>query len=251
MFEAFQGDVRNQLAALFRFIEVNHLEAAVREPNFVTFARTYNGSGQEAIYAPRMQRYYDAYRQLVAEASHPESREREGVAVGRLPQPGAPTLLNADPQLLAAWRKHIASGFANNEVMFQRLLQGFLRPYWTTVWMYRILFALGILSFVLAAALAIFSGRSTSVFTFGGLSAVALLGYFFNRPLQALEQNLHFLTWLGIVYNSYWTRLTLLNNELTVQSDINDVTDEAIDRIKELVAEHAKRSKSRTGLRLP
>ncbi len=251
MFEAFQADARNQLTALFRFIEVNHLETAVREPDFVTFAHTYNGAGQEAIYAPRMQRYYDAYRQLVAEAGRGNRRQREDAAVARLPQPGAPTMLNADPELLAAWRKHIASGFANNEVMFQRLLQGFMRPYWTTVWMYRILFALGVLSFILAAALAIFSGRSASVFTFGGLSAIALLGYFFNRPLQALEQNLHFLTWLGIVYNSYWTRLTLLNNELTVQKEINDVTDEAIDRIKELAAEHAKRSSSRIGLQLP
>jgi hypothetical protein len=117
--------------------------------------------------------------------------------------------------------------------------------------MYRILFALGVISFLLAAALAIFGGPGTSVMVFGGLSAISLLGYFFNRPLQALEQNLQFLTWLGIVYNSYWTRLTLLNNELTVQSDINDVTDEAIERIKQLVAEHAKRSKARQGLRLP
>jgi hypothetical protein len=83
------------------------------------------------------------------------------------------------------------------------------------------------------------------------LSAIAILGYFFNRPLQALEQNIQFLTWLGIVYNTYWTRLTLLNNESTVQSDISEVTDEAIARIQELVAEHAKRSKSRHGFGLP
>ena len=46
-------------------------------------------------------------------------------------------------------------------------------------------------------------------------------------------------------------RLTLLNNERTVQNDISDVTDEAITRIKVLVAEHAKQSQSRPGLRLP
>jgi hypothetical protein len=117
--------------------------------------------------------------------------------------------------------------------------------------MYRILFALGVLSFVLAAALAIVGGRNMAVYLFGGLSAITVLGYFFNRPIVALEQNLQFLTWLGIVYNSYWTRLTLLDNEQTVQSDINDVTTEAIDRVKDLVAEHAKRSKARPGLHLP
>ena len=242
MFSAFQADVHHQLTALFRFIEVNHLQDAVRIPDFVAFARTYNGHGQEAIYAPRLQRYYDAYRQLVAS---------RGGAVARLPQPGVPTIFNGDPELLAAWRKHVIAVFDNNESVFHQLLDGFLRPYWTTVWMYRILFGLGVLSFVLAAGLAIVSGRVMAMFTFGGLSAIALLGYFFNRPLQALEKNLQFLTWLGIIYNTYWTRLTLLNNEKTVQKDIDAVTDEATERIQELVAEHAKRSKRRTGLRLP
>lgn len=237
MFDAFQSDVRNQLLALFRFIETNHLQAAVRKPDFVAFARAYNGHGQETIYAPRMQRYYDAYRQLVA--------------TGRLPQPGAPAIFNADPELLAAWRKYIAASLANNQTVFQRLLDGFLRPYWTTVWMYRILFALGVLSFVLAAALAIFTGRSGSVMLFGGLSAIVVLGYFFSRPIQGLEQNLHFLAWLGIIYNSYWTRLTLLNNEATIQRDISDVTDEAVARIQALAAEHAKHSATRQGLKLP
>ena len=237
MFDAFQSDVRHQLLALFRFIEVNHLQEAVRKPDFAAFASTYNGHGQEAIYAPRMQRYYDAYRQLVA--------------TGRLPQPGAPTILNADPELLAAWRQYITASLANNQTVFQQVLDGFLRPYWTTVWMYRILFALGVLSFLLAAGLAIFTGRSGPVMLFGGLSAIVVLGYFFNRPIQGLEQNLHFLTWLGLIYNSYWTRLTLLNNEATIQRDISNVTDDAVARIQTLAAEHAKRSSARQGLKLP
>jgi hypothetical protein len=245
MFAAFQSDVRHQLSALFRFIEVNRLQDAMRRADFVTFARTYNGRGQEDVYAPRMQRYYDAFRQL-----RPERIAGTATATGRLPQPGVPDALR-DPELLAMWRNHVATVFANNETVFQQLLQGFLRPYWTTVWMYRILFALGVISFLLAAGLAIFTGRTMAVFTFGGLSAIALLGYFFNRPLQALEQNLQFLTWLGIVYNSYWTRLTLLNDERTVQADIEDVTDDAIKRIQALVAEHAERSRARPQLRLP
>jgi hypothetical protein len=243
MFEAFQADVRHQLGALFRFIEVNRLQEAVRTPDFVTFAATYNGYGQEAIYAPRMQSYYDAYRQLV-------EMNRSG-EVARLPRPGTPSTLAADPELLAAWHKHVANAFANNQTLFQGVLRGFLRPYWTTVWMYRILFALGVLSFVLAAALAILGGRTPAVFVFGGLSAITVLGYFFNRPILALEQNLQFLTWLGILYNTYWTRLTLLNDEQTVQSDINALTTETIGRVKDLVAEHAKRSQARPGLHLP
>jgi uncharacterized protein YraI len=242
MFDAFQRDVRHQLAALFRFIEVNNLQEAVRRADFVAFARSYNGHGQEAVYAPRMQRFYDAFRQL---------REASRDAVGRLPQPGVPAPFHGDAELLAAWREYVASSFANHQTLFQGLLQNFLRPYWTTVWMYRALFGLGVISLLVAVVVAITTGQPASVLLFGGLSAIALLGFFFNRPTLALEQNLHFLTWLGILYNSYWTRLTLLDNAQSVQHDITTTTDEAIARIQELAAEHAKHSAMRPGLRLP
>ena len=246
MFEAFQADVRNQLAALFRFIEVNRLEDAVRRADFRAFARVYNGRGQEDIYGARMQSYHDAYHQLLDPA-----RRGRGTAVSRLPRPGVPARFQGDPELLAIWHKYVAGAFANNDTMFESILQGFMRPYWSTIWMYRILFALGEISFVLAAALAIFTDRTTSIFTFGGLSALAILGYFFNRPLQALEQNLQFFTWLGIIYNNYWTRLTLLNDETTVQNDITKVTDETITRLNDLIQEHRLRSGARQRLNMP
>jgi hypothetical protein len=241
MFDAFQADVRNQLTALFRFIEVNHLEEAVRRADFLTFASTYNGRGQEETYAPRMQRYYDAYHQLIGTAT-PESAEMAAPPSGPEPLPSTPVLVSSDPELLAAWRKQFASGLANNDLMFQQILQGFQRPYWATVWMVYALFAVGVGSFLLAAGLAIFTDRTTSVLVFGALSAVALLGYFFSRPLQALERNLHFLTWLGLIYNSYWTRLAHLDPQSDMHNGINDATDDAIVRIKELIDAHAHQS---------
>jgi hypothetical protein len=244
MFEAFQADVRNQLAALFRFIEVNHLEEAVRRADFLTFARTYNGRGQEETYAPRMQRYYNAYRQLTGTAA-PESAEAP--AHPSLPEtlPTTPTLVGGDPELLEAWRKHIAGSLANNELMFQQLLQGFRRPYWAAVWMVYTLFTIGAGSFLLAAGLAIFTDRTSAVLVFGALSVVALLGYFFSRPLQALERNLHFLTWLGLIYDSYWARLVHLDPQMDVHKGINDATDDAIERIKTLIDTQANPSRQR------
>ena len=38
--------------------------------------------------------------------------------------------------------------FENNQVMFSRVLEAFLNPYWTTVWMYRVLFGVGIAAFI-------------------------------------------------------------------------------------------------------
>ncbi|MCC6457498.1 MAG: DUF3380 domain-containing protein [Caldilineaceae bacterium] len=244
MFEAFQADVRNQLAALFRFIEVNHLEEAVRRADFLTFARTYNGRGQEETYAPRMQRYFDAYRQLTGTAA-PESAEAP--AHPSLPEtlPSTPAIFGGDPELLAAWRKHIASGFANNELMFQQILQDFQRPYWATVWMIYTLFAVGAGSFLLAAGLAIFTDRTSAVLVFGALSAIALLGYVFSRPLQALERSLSFHSWLGLIYNSYWARLVHLDPQADVHQEINSATDDAIERIKALIDTQANPSRPR------
>jgi len=153
-----------------------------------------------------------------------------------------------DPELYAAWKTHIQDGFANNQLMFQQLLNGFMNPYWTTVWMYRILFGLGVVSFVVAAGLSAFSNKEGYTLVFGGLSALSLLAYFFNRPLQALEENLQFITWLGLIYNSYWTRLVYLNSQPDVQQGLQDATDDAIARIKELMAAHAKRSGKRETL---
>ena len=169
--------------------------------------------------------------------------------VSRSPIPASPTpgksLLEADPELYAAWRDHMRRGFENNQTMFEQVLTGFMNPYWTTVWMYRILFGVGVAAFVVAALLALFGRGAASAGIFGGLSVAAFLGYFLNRPLQALEENLQFITWLGIIYNSYWTRLAYTSDLETVQAELEDATDDAIAKIKELMDKHAERNASR------
>ena len=68
MFQAFQGDVRNQLASLFRFMEVNQLVDAIRRGDYATFARVYNGSGREDAYAAEITRYANTFQRLIAPA---------------------------------------------------------------------------------------------------------------------------------------------------------------------------------------
>jgi len=170
-------------------------------------------------------------------------------AVARSPMPESPIpgrpLAEADPELYAAWRDHMRRGFENNQVMFEQLLNAFMTPYWTTVWMYRILFGLGIAAFVVAAVAALLNRGAMTTGIFGGLSVAAFLGYFLNRPLQALEENLQFITWLGVIYNSYWTRLAYTNELETVQQELEDATDDTIAKIKEMMDKHAERNASR------
>jgi hypothetical protein len=169
-------------------------------------------------------------------------------------QTGGRPLYEVDPELYAAWRTHIQQGFANNNEMFHRILNGFMDPYYTTIWMYRILFAVGILAFVAAGVLAYLlrDNPTTALGTaaiFGGLSAVSFLAYFVSRPLQALEENLHFITWLGIVYNTYWTRLAYSTDEKTFQQDVEDATTDAIQEIERLIDKHAVLSGKRPNAR--
>lgn len=164
-----------------------------------------------------------------------------------LPQPIAPgqSLAEVDPALYAAWRKHMEQGFANNQLMFNNVLNAFMNPYWTTVWMYRVLFGLGIASFLAAVGISIWTGQQGFGIIFGTLSAVAFLSYFWNRPLQALEENLQFITWLGIIYNSYWTRLAYIQKLDSVQQELEAATNDTVAKITMLMDKHSERSGKR------
>ncbi len=167
----------------------------------------------------------------------------------RSPIPPSPvagkSLAEADPELYEAWRDHMRRGFENNQTMFEEVLTGFMNPYWTTVWMYRILFGVGVAAFVIAALVAAFTQGPVLTGIFGGISVAAFLGYFLNRPLQALEENLQFITWLGVIYNSYWTRLAYTTDLATVQQELDAATNDTIAKIKELMDRHVERSTSR------
>jgi hypothetical protein len=165
------------------------------------------------------------------------------------PMPAIPEdLAEKDPELYKFWREHIIAGFKHNEEMFQKVLDAFLRPYHTTVWMYKILFGVGVFSFVFAAGMSVWTKESSFGLIFGGLGVVAFLSYFISRPLQALEQNLQFITWLGVVYNTYWTRLVYMLEQKTFQKDLQEATQDATNEIEKMIAKHAELSGKRPGL---
>jgi hypothetical protein len=87
-----------------------------------------------------------------------------------------------------------------------------------------IIFAVGILHFFSAVGLSIWSHGARYALAFRGLSAAAFLGYFIGRPLRSLEGNLEFITWLGIIYTTYWTRVVAASNPDTAQQDLQSAT---------------------------
>jgi hypothetical protein len=128
-----------------------------------------------------------------------------------------------DHELLLAWKEHIKNGLSQNSRMFDRVLGAFMIPYWVTVVCYVLLFAFGLVGFGVAAVLAVQQQLAFAT-VFGGISVTTFLTFFISRPLRSLEQNILFITWLGVIYNTYWTQLMNAVDPETIGRDLEAIT---------------------------
>lgn len=162
-----------------------------------------------------------------------------------MPPPGA----KDHPQIYDAWVKDLAAGYTNKQVVFEKILNAFMWGHYSSLLMNWILFGVGIGFFIMAAIMGTGeTANNTGALIFGGLSVTTFLTYFISRPTQAIEENLQFITWLGILYNSYWTHLAWASSEESAQEDIKTASAEAIGYLKELIAAHAQAVQARPGL---
>jgi len=152
-----------------------------------------------------------------------------------------------DQELLAAWKDYIKDGFKQNNTMFQKVLSAFMIPYWLTVVMYGLLFIVGLGGFVIAAVLVV-QQKIEFAAIFGGLSVVSFLTYFISGPIRSLEQNLVFITWLGIIYNTYWSQLMNATDPKTVRQDLEAITTTALKDLNHLAGKHDKQAAQDPGL---
>jgi Trk-type K+ transport system membrane component len=100
---------------------------------------------------------------------------------------------------------------------------------------------------LVAAGLSAWTNNSRFGIIFGGLGFVAFLSYFISRPLQALEENLQFITWLGIVYNTYWTRIACMMDHSTILKDLQEAMKDATNEIEKIINKHGELSGKRPG----
>jgi hypothetical protein len=154
---------------------------------------------------------------------------------------------DVDPELRKAWIEYMVNGFRNNEEMFKRTLKAFMKPYYLTVWMYGALFVVGIGLFVLAAILGLSQDKSVTAVIFAGLGVGAFLAFFIRQPVQALEENLEFITWLGVAFNTYWTRLMYMMDVQTIQADLKAAEEDYRASVERLITKHAELRGKRPG----
>ncbi|MDX1664683.1 MAG: hypothetical protein R3272_12895 [Candidatus Promineifilaceae bacterium] len=152
--------------------------------------------------------------------------------------------------LMKAWVENVAADYRNNHEIFQRVLNAFMRSHYSTLIMYWILFVVGIGFFAIAVYLALLEGQAIAGAIFGGLGVVAFLSFFIARSTQSVEENLQFIAWLGIIYNSYWTKLAWTAfEEVDAQDVVDQATDDAIARLNKLIDKHAHLVRRRPSLR--
>ena len=122
----------------------------------------------------------------------------------------------------------------------QTTLAAFMKPYRLTLWLYGILFFVGVGLFVVAAIVGLTRNESVTAIVFAGLSVASFLAFFIQHPLRALEENLECITWLGVAFNSYWTRLMYLSDAQSVDADIKAADDDFRASVEKLMEQHAK-----------
>lgn len=286
MFNAFMADERNHILGLFDFIRTDAtLVDALRRKAYVTFAAGYNGTGQAAFYGDKLRSVAEGVKllheapalvafepnapaeaplpaeldALIAFLPIPELPGRLVSVIDEQPTPPAgadvPVQSAADARLqelrlkvLEAWAAHMEEGLQNNTLMFRQLLKAFMRPYYMTMVMYIILFLVGIGLFVIAAWLSTKANADRSSWLFGGLGVLTFLAFFISRPLAALEENLQLITRLGVIYNSYWTRLLYMQDNSTIQADLEDATNDTIAELGKLTDKSVELAAKRPGL---
>jgi len=151
------------------------------------------------------------------------------------------------PDLYQAYVEHIKEGYKNNGRIFDDVRRAFMRSHNSTVVMYWLLFAVGVATVVTGIVLAA-QGNALAGAVFLGVGVAAFVTYFISRSTQSIEENLLYITWLGVIYNSYWTHLAWATQRDTAQAELDKATTDALKQLEKLVNRHAKATKERPTL---
>ena len=154
-------------------------------------------------------------------------------------------LRDQHPNLYQAYVQHVKEGYENNGRIFDDVRRAFMRSHNSTVAMYWILFAVGVGAVVAGIVLAVLRGEVVAGAVFAGLGVAAFIGYFITRSVQSVEENLVYITWLGVIYNSYWTHLAWATQRDSAQAELDRATADALRQLEALLDRHARSVKGR------
>ena len=169
----------------------------------------------------------------------------------KLPRPEGTGDAATDAALLKAWAQHIKGGLTDSQRVFGQTLKMITRGYWISFGLHVLTFLTGLGLLIAAVVVSLIAGEWRFGMIFGGLGLGVFLTFFLTRPLQALEENLQFVAWLGVAYNTYWTRVLVAQDAATAQATIKDAQAEFTAGITALIDKHAALRANRPASTLP
>lgn len=122
--------------------------------------------------------------------------------------------------------------------------QSIRRSYWTLYIMYCAMFAVGIVTAIIAIIKGFTASGATDTYStliFAGLSAGSFFTLFLTRPLESLERNSIFSSWLIAVTNTYWTELAAFDDTDSDKAydHLKKATDDMTKDLSTLADKHA------------
>lgn len=161
---------------------------------------------------------------------------------GAAPPSGLPTPAGASTATAERVDRFTASVLQRAEENARQTSRALERGRRLQVLLYVLVFAVGLgtaVAAVVAGLLADSVGQALAGIGIAGLSAASFFAFFLARPLEALERNAIYTQWLAAAVTAYWTRLAYLDDQETVDADIQAATRDLIAELDKLARRHA------------
>lgn len=143
---------------------------------------------------------------------------------------------------MLALREFAASVVKENTINVQNSSNYIRYSFWSLYVMYCLLFLIGLGTAICAVIKGLqtnTTGEAIGALVIGGLSAASFFSLFLARPLESLERNSIYASWLTMAVNTYWTRLLYFSKLETIDKDLENATDDLVKYLKTLADKHA------------
>lgn len=145
-------------------------------------------------------------------------------------------------EVLSKLRQFALQVIDENKMSLRNSSHSIRRSYWTLYLMYCTMFTVGITTAIVAIIKGFTASSATDTYStliFAGLSAGSFFTLFITRPLESLERNSIFSSWLIAITNTYWTEYAYFDDPGKAYDDLKKATDDLTKELSDLADKHA------------
>jgi|SRR5579871_543564 len=154
-----------------------------------------------------------------------------------------PNFSNApSAEMIEKLRQFASNVIDENKNSLRNSSRSIRRSYWTLYLMYCAMFTVGIATAIVTIIKGFLATNPTDIYStliFAGLSASSFFTLFITRPLESLERNSIYSSWLIAVTNTYWTEYAYFDDPESAYDDLKKATDDLTKELSTLADKHA------------